>query len=135
MNGLVCPKCEGISYSSSENSFSGCPYCGTQFSGKYGLDRRIEKRTRCEHNCSFIFMDRTFKSQTLDISKNGLSLSVNLDLPFATGDRIDLSIENNLLSAEIVWWSKLHNESRIGLRIIGRGFFLRGQKASFMKER
>lgn len=116
---MICPNCKGNSYSADNKFFSECPFCRVQFSGSYGLDRRREERIQHDQNISFIFMEQIFKARIMDLSKNGLSLSLRADLPFEPGgDRIDLSIENNWLRAEIVWWYKRRNELKIGLRAI-----------------
>jgi len=113
-----CPECKDNSYSADNRFFGACPYCGVQFSGLYGLDRRTEERTQLERNCSLICKDQNFGAVIRDLSKKGLSLNVIGDLPVETNDVINVTISDTLVSAKIMWINKTNDQLKIGMQRI-----------------
>jgi len=113
-----CPECRGYSYSANNRFFSACPHCGTQFSGLYGLNRRTEERIQLEQNCSLICKEKYFSAVIRDMSKKGLSLNVNGDLPVKTNDVISVMISDTPVSTRIMWLSRANDQMKIGMQRI-----------------
>lgn len=119
---LTCPKCQRKSYSSAEEFFLACPYCGFKFSEKYGPDRRHEERVRQKISFDFPYQEQIFKASTIDLSEKGLSAKISDELPVTEGDIIDLSIENTQIKAKVKWVHRLSDTSAIGLLRLNCGF-------------
>ena len=115
---LICPECKGNSYSADNRFFGGCPYCGVQFSGLYGLDKRTEERTQLERNCSLICKEQNFGAVIRDLSPKGLSLNVIGNLPVETNDVINITISDTPVSAKIMWINKANDQLKIGIQRI-----------------
>lgn len=113
---LTCPMCRKNSYSSDEESFHVCPYCGFKFSGKYGPDRRCEERVKQETGFIFSCQEQHFEASTIDFSEKGLSIKIFGDPPVTVGDTIDLSIRYLQIKAKVMWVNKLHNKPMVGLQ-------------------
>ena len=112
---LTCPKCQRNSYSSAEEFFLACPYCGFIFSGRFGPDRRNEERVRQEISFDFPCQEQVFKASTIDLSEKGLSVKISDELPVTEGDILNLSIENTQINAKVKWVHRLSATSAIGL--------------------
>ena len=112
---LTCPKCQRNSYSSAEEFFLACPYCGFKFSGKHGSDRRNEERVKHESPFDLVYQEQTFKASTIDLSEKGLSAKIFDEPPVTEGDILDLSIENTQIKAKVKWVHRLSDTSAIGL--------------------
>jgi DNA-directed RNA polymerase subunit RPC12/RpoP len=113
---LTCPKCQKNSYSSAEEFFLACPYCGFKFSGKYGPDRRREERVRRENPFDLVYQEQTFKASTIDLSEKGLSIMILNNPPVSVGDIIGLVIGDLHVSAKVMWVNKLPDKSFSGLQ-------------------
>jgi len=118
MSTLTCPKCQKNSYSSAEEFFLACPYCGFKFSGKHGPDRRNEERVRQEISFDFPCQEQYFRASTIDLSEKGLSVNVNIygEIPVTAGETIDLSVGDLQIKAKVIWVNKLLNKSMVGLQ-------------------
>ena len=116
MLALTCPKCQKNSYSSAEEFFLACPYCGFIFSGKHGPDRRNEERVRQEISFDFPCQEQYFKASTIDLSEKGLSVMILDNPPVRVGDIIGLVIGDLQVSAKVVWVNKLPDRSFSGLQ-------------------
>lgn len=115
---LICPECKDNSYSADNRFFGACPYCGVEFSGLYGLDRRTEERVQLEQNCPFTFKEQNFSAIITDLSKKGLSLNVIGDLPVEKNDVINVTISDTPVSAKIMWINKANDQLKIGIQRI-----------------
>jgi len=113
---LACPNCQKDSYSSGVESFSGCPYCGFIFSGKYGNDRRCEERIKQETPFAFSCQEQNLEANTIDFSEKGLGIKVLGEPSIVTGDTIDLTIVDLRIRAKVMWVKKLSDKSLAGLR-------------------
>jgi len=112
---LTCPKCQRNSYSSAEEFFLACPYCGFMFSGKHGPDRRHEERVKQERPFDLLCQEQTFKASTIDLSEKGLSAKISGESQVTEGDILNLSIENTQIKAKVKWVHRLSDTSAIGL--------------------
>jgi rubredoxin len=113
---LICPKCKKDSYSAGVESFSGCPYCGFIFSGKYGDDRRREERIKQETPFAFSCQEQNFEANTIDFSERGVGIKILGEPSIATGDIINLSIGDFQIRAKVMWVKKMSDKSLAGLK-------------------
>ncbi len=113
---LTCPRCQKNSYSSDEESFHACPYCGFKFSKKYGSDRRREERVKQETFFDFSCQEQLCKANTVDFSEKGLSIKILDDPPIKEGDTVELTIGDNKVKAKVIWTNKQFDKSTVGLQ-------------------
>jgi hypothetical protein len=113
---LICPKCQKDSYSAGVESFTGCPYCGFIFSGRYGDDRRCEERIKQETPFALSCQEQNLEANTIDFSEKGLCIKIFSEPPMAAGDTIDLTIGDLRIRAKVMWVKKLSDKSLAGLR-------------------
>ncbi len=100
---IECPKCGKDSYSLSVENFRPCPYCGIIFSGKFGLDRRNEFRTKNEKPFIFFHSGKKIKANTNNLSSKGIGIKM-LDNPYLTiGDILNINVGKNKLKAKLIW--------------------------------
>lgn len=112
---LTCPECRKNSYSADVESFSACPYCGFVFSGKYGAEKREEKRIKKEIPLVFSYQEERLKGSTFDLSENGLGINIFGEPPVAVGDIVDLTIRDLQIRAKVMWVRKLPDKSMAGV--------------------
>jgi len=112
----LCPKCGKNSYTTAEESFSPCPYCGFRFSGKYGSDRRHEERVREETAIVLACQGQHLDANTINFSQKGMGIKIGGEPPFLVGDTIDLSMSGLQIKAKVTWLNKLSNKSLVGLQ-------------------
>src|SRR4030043_89620 len=86
---LICPKCQKDSYSAGVESFNPCPYCGTKFSGTYGLYTRCEERIKHEIPFVFPYQGGHLEATTVDFSERGLGIKILGEPSIVTGDTIE----------------------------------------------
>jgi len=115
---LLCPNCRKNSYSSSENYFSLCPYCGVRFSGRYGSDRRHAERVKKETACILNCQGQNLEAESIDFSKEGLGIKIFAKTPVAVGETIELSTGDLQIKAKIMWVNELADKSLVGLQRI-----------------
>ncbi len=113
---LICPKCRKDSYSAAVESFNPCPYCGTVFSGTYGLYTRCEERIKQEIPFVFPYQRGHLEATTVDFSEKGLGIKILGEPSIVTGDTIDLTIGDLRIMAKVMWVKKLSDKSLAGLR-------------------
>jgi hypothetical protein len=113
---LICPKCEKDSYTAGVESFNPCPYCGTIFSGKYGLYTRCEDRIKQEIPFVFPYQGENFEAITVDLSEKGVGIKIFGEPLITEGDIIDFTIGNFQIMAKVMWVRKLSDKSLAGLR-------------------
>lgn len=114
---LICPKCRKNSYSANVESFSECPYCGFVFSGKYGAEKRGERRIEREIPFVFSYQGQNLKASTFDLSKNGLGIKTFSEPSVAVGDVIDIFIKDLQISAKVMWTRRLPDKSMAGVMV------------------
>ena len=119
---IPCPKCRKAHYASDVETFHPCPYCGFIFSGKYGPEKRLEKRTHKKIPFLFSFQRRSFEASTLDLSKSGVGIQIFGKPPISKGDVLNLPIGAPPVDARIVWLKKLPDKSLAGLQKIKSNF-------------
>lgn len=113
---IPCPKCQRNSYTSNVESFSPCSYCGSLFSGKYGLDKRLETRISQEIPFVLSHQGKNFKATTSDFSNKGVGIKIYGDASLAeTGDVLTLTIGDLYIIAKVMWFKKLPDKSLAGL--------------------
>jgi hypothetical protein len=115
---IPCPKCSKTFLASDVEAFQPCLHCGFVFSGKYGAEKRREKRTPRKISFSFSFQDRTFEASTLDVSENGVGIQLLPHPPISKGDVLNLPIGDPAVVAEIMWVKNLPDKSLVGLQRI-----------------
>jgi phage terminase large subunit GpA-like protein len=115
---LRCPKCHKDSYSSDQEFYAPCPYCGHIFSGKHGSDRRKEERTAKKISFSFPHNEQSLQSNTKDLSNNGLCVEIFGESSITTGDDVNLSIGDTRFNARVVWKKTQPDKSLVGLQKI-----------------
>jgi len=115
---IPCPKCRKTIYASDVETFIPCPYCGFIFSGKYGPEKRREKRAPKKISFLFSFQGRSLEASTLDLSKNGVRIQIFGKPSISKGDILNLPIGDPPMNAEIMWVKKLPDKSLAGLQRI-----------------
>lgn len=115
---IPCPKCRKALYVLHVETFHPCPYCEFIFSGKYGPEKRREKRSRTKISFFFSFHGRTFEASTLDLSKNGVGIQILGKPPISKGAVLNLPIGDAAIDARIIWVKKLPNKVLAGLQRI-----------------
>ena len=100
---LDCPACKRDSYSAAVEPFRPCPYCGTVYSGKHGVERRDGQRVHKEVPFTFLHRDETIEATTLDVSAKGVGLKFFGSLAIPDGDEIDLNINSTHAKARVSW--------------------------------
>jgi len=112
---LICPGCKKDSYSSEVELFNICPYCGIKFSGRHGLDKRLEKRTPQDMPVVLSYQGMELQATACDISERGVGIRLQNSASVMPGDELDLTIGNTQVRAKIMWVKKLPNQSFAGL--------------------
>jgi len=115
---IACPKCGKTLYTSDVESFYPCLYCGSVFSGKYGPERRRERRAQNQIPFLLSFKGRNFEGSTLDFSKRGVGIKILGRAPISKGDVLTFPIADKFMSAKVMWVKKLSYKSLAGLRKI-----------------
>jgi hypothetical protein len=115
---IPCPKCGKALYTSDVESFYPCLYCGFVFSGKYGPERRHERRTQKEIPFLLSYKGRNFEASALDFSKRGVGIKILGKAPIAKEDVLTFPIADSSINAKVMWVKKLPYESLAGLQRI-----------------
>jgi len=115
---IPCPNCGKTFLASDVEAFQPCLHCGFVFSGKYGPEKRREKRTPKKISFSFSFQDRTFEASTFDVSQNGVGIQLLPHPSISKGDILSLPIGDPPMNAEIMWVRELSDKSFVGLQKI-----------------
>jgi hypothetical protein len=115
---IPCPKCHKIIYASEVETFHPCPYCGFIFSGKYGPEKRREKRTPQKSSFLFSFQGESLEASTTDLSKNGIGIQISGKPSISEGDVLKLPISDASVDAKIMWVKKDPDKSLAGLQKI-----------------
>lgn len=115
---IPCPNCGKTFFASDVEAFQPCLHCGFVFSGKYGPEKRREKRTPKSISFSFSFQDRTFEASTFDVSETGVGIEILSKPPISKGDVLNLPIGDPPTDAEIRWVRELSDKSLVGLQKI-----------------
>jgi hypothetical protein len=113
---LICPKCHEDSYVVSVEVFKPCPYCGCVFSGKYGIEKREEKRTRREIPFIFPYKGQNLEARTVNFSDRGLGIEIFGAPPLARDDVIELTVGDLQIKATIMWVERLPDKVLSGLK-------------------
>jgi len=113
---FTCPKCHEDSYTAKVDVYTPCPYCGCIFSGKYGVEKREEKRIKRKIPFSFRYEGQDLQASTMDFSDRGLGIEIFGVPPFAQDDVIELTIGDLKIKATIIWMERLSNKLLAGLK-------------------
>lgn len=113
---LTCPQCNEDSYITKVDVFKTCPYCGCVFSGKYGIEKRKEKRRKYKVPFLFQYGGESFQASTVDISKQGLGIKISGFPPIEKGKVLELAVENQQFKAVVIRTEKLINKLFAGLK-------------------
>lgn len=124
---LTCPECNKDSFSSSAEAFKPCPYCGIVFSGKFGTDRRKEKRIERQEGIFFLYKGKNLEAKTLNISKNGFTIKISQNDMLPVGDVIEVKYGNDDLRARIMWVMRKNDFALTGLKILNPDFNIQNQ--------
>lgn len=100
---LDCPSCKRDSYSASVEPFRPCPYCGAVYSGKYGAERRNEKRILKELPVAFSHVSAGVEAMTSDAAARGVGLKFSSTVRIPTGGEIKLYINNSPATVQVIW--------------------------------
>ncbi|MDQ7786227.1 MAG: PilZ domain-containing protein [Thermodesulfovibrionales bacterium] len=117
---LTCPECKKDSFSADAEMYKPCPYCGIQFSGRYGSEKRRAYRIHKEIPCSLSHQGEHLHAWTINLSEKGLSIKIDGSRPLMVGDVMHLEVADNPLKAQVMW-SFDHpksNATMSGLRIL-----------------
>jgi hypothetical protein len=113
---FTCPKCHEDSYTAKVDVFTSCPYCGCVFSGRYGIEKREEKRIKREIPFSFRYEGQDLQASTMDFSDQGLGIEISDFPPLAQGDILELSIGDIKIKAIIIRLERLPDKIMAGLK-------------------
>lgn len=113
---IPCPKCRKNVYTPDVDSFCSCPYCGSKFSGKYGLDKRSESRTLKEIPFQISYQGQNFEASTYDFSERGVGIKILGKVPIDKGDVLDLQLGNPSIVGKVVWINKTSDQALAGLQ-------------------
>jgi hypothetical protein len=100
---LTCPECNKDSYSADAELFKPCPYCGINFSGRHGTEKRGMYRIHKSIPCFLSYQGKSVQASTINLSENGLSIKINGNHHLLVGDIMDLEVGNNALKAQVMW--------------------------------
>jgi hypothetical protein len=115
---IPCPKCHKILYGPDVESFHPCTYCGFTFSGKYGPEKRREKRSPQKILFQFSFQGISIEANTTDLSKSGVGIQISGNPSISEGDVLNLPISDPAVDARIMWVEKALDKSLAGLKKI-----------------
>ncbi len=113
---FTCPKCKKDTYTAKTDTFTPCPYCGCIFSGKFGIEKREERRVKQKIDFFLQHGGRELKASTVDISDSGLGIEIYGEGPFLKDEILELTIGELKLKAMIIWVERLHDKSIAGLK-------------------
>jgi len=113
---LTCPKCHEDSYTTKVAVFTPCPYCGCIFSGKYGLEKREEKRIKRKIPFSFRYEGQDLQASTVDFSDRGLGIKIFGLPPLERESILELTIEDLEIKAVVMRVQRLPDKLLAGLR-------------------
>jgi hypothetical protein len=113
---LTCPKCYEDSYVQKVDIFISCPYCGCTFSGKYGVEKREEKRTDQEIPFTFKYKGQELQASTTNYSNKGIGIEIFGMPSLKQGDVIELTIGDMEIKAMIIWVKMLPDKLLTGLK-------------------
>jgi hypothetical protein len=117
---IDCPACKKDSYSASVVDFRPCPYCGIAFSGKYGVEKRHDLRTRKE--IPFLFDHKDYRSDAtiIDFSTHGISVRISDQVRLPVGEVILLRLRNSDVKVQVRWVNSECNppKTTTGLKIV-----------------
>lgn len=113
---LICPKCQRDSYIVSVEVFKSCPYCGCVFSGKYGIEKRTEKRIKREIPFVFSYQGQNLEATTVNFSDRGLGIEIFGAPPLNQGGVIELTVGDLHLKAVVTWVERLPDKVLSGLK-------------------
>jgi hypothetical protein len=100
---LTCPECQKDSFSADAELYKPCPYCGINFSGRHGTEKRRVHRVHKAMPCSISYQGKNVCASTINLSENGLSIKINGNHPLLVGDVMDLEVGNSALRAQVMW--------------------------------
>jgi len=97
------------------------------FSGKFGTDRRKEKRIEKEDDVFFLYKGKNLDAKTLNISKSGFTIKINQSDILPIGDIIEVKYGNDDLRARIMWVMRKDDFALTGLKILNYDFKAQNQ--------
>lgn len=113
---FTCPKCYEDSYTATVDDFKPCPYCGCVFSGKYGIEKREEKRVKSKIPFFFQCDGLELQASTMDISDRGIGVEI-LNFPsIKQNDIIRIVVGGMEIKAVVIWIEKLSDKILAGLK-------------------
>jgi len=115
---IACLKCRKTFYASDVEVFHPCPYCGFIFSGKYGPDKRREKRIPQKVPFVLSLHGRNFEGSTLDVSKKGVGIQIFGKPSISKGSVLNLPVGDPPVDGKVMWVKKLPDKSLAGLQRI-----------------
>jgi hypothetical protein len=113
---LTCPKCHEDSYTAKVDVFTPCPYCGCVFSGRYGIEKREEKRIKREIPFSFRYKGQDLQASTMDFSDRGLGIEIFGVPPLERENLLELTIGDLEIKAVVMRVQRLHDKLLAGLK-------------------
>lgn len=113
---LHCPQCKNDAYTSSVEEYRVCPYCGLIYSGKYGIDRRKEKRIEKRIPIRLTCLESKANAYSTNMSNEGMCIKIIGGFRINKGDILNLKFNNLNVKAKIMW---LKDFSKIGYILAG----------------
>jgi hypothetical protein len=115
---IPCPKGNKIVYSADVETFHPCPDCGFTFSGKYGPEKRREKRASQKISFPSSVHGQNIEARTFDLSENGIGIQISGKPSISEGDVLNLLVSDPAVDARIMRVEKALDQSLAGLQRI-----------------
>ena len=113
---LTCPKCHKDSYTAKVEVFTPCPYCRCIFSGRYGIEKREEKRIKKKIAFPFRYEGQDLQANTVDFSDQGLGIEIFGVPPLERENILELTIGDLEIKAVVMRVQRLPDKLLAGLK-------------------
>lgn len=116
----TCPRCLCKFYTISAGQDIKCPFCGYTLKLSE-FEKRTESRALIQRQCDLHKGDYTLSGQTVDISKGGICVKLNVNFQYDEGDILRVVIKDFEIDTEasVVWIKRFDSFiCKAGLRFL-----------------
>ena len=110
----ICPRCKSKFYITVSELELSCPFCGFVFNRADIPSKRQQKRATVEKDCELLKGNLCAAGYTVDISKDGIGVTVAESMVLDKGDNLHIVVRNFEIAsdARVIWVKKL-NDTRV----------------------
>ena len=109
-----CPRCKSKFYITVSEFELSCPFCGFVFKRADVPSQRQQKRATVEKDCDLLKGDLCGAGYTVDMSKDGIGVTVAESMMLDKGDSLHVVVKNFEIASDAqVIWVKKHNDTRV----------------------